>query len=117
MLRSRQEAKGHQWLQLDPQSVQTRAALHADYVSSATPTSAAAFTNHRSSRGVLQEQMQLTQGPQQAVLAAEAAGAAGLQHVHDEPSSLAAGSSDQLDLLHTCQRLVSGSLDDVVGLE
>lgn len=65
--------------------------------------------------GRLQQQLLPMAQMQQAVFAA-AAGGSGLEQVFDEPSSLA-GNSSQLDLLNSCQRAVSGSLDDVVGLE
>lgn len=67
--------------------------------------------------GQLQQQLRMDQMQQQTVLAAAAAaGSGGLEQVYDEPSSLV-GNSSQLDLLNSCQRTVSGSLEDVVGLE
>lgn len=66
--------------------------------------------------GRLQQQLLPMHQTQQVVFAAAAGGFGGLEQVFDEPSSLA-GNSSQLDLLNSCQRAVSGSLDDVVGLE
>lgn len=111
VLRSRQEARGAHWLQLE-QTTQTRA-LHAGLASSATTST----DFDQRSMGRMQQQLRLDQVQQRAVFAAAAAaGAGGLEQVYDEPSSLA-GNSSPLDLLNTCQRAVSGSLDDVHGLE
>jgi hypothetical protein len=59
--------------------------------------------------------LRIDQTQQQAVFAAASAGGGGLEQVMPDPAT--PGSNSQLDLLHTCQRTVSGSLDDVVGLE
>lgn len=115
VLRSRQEAtgtldKGPQWVQLE-QLTATRAAFTPDFTSSA-----ATSTPFEPSTAPVYQQLGIEQVHQQQAVVAAAAGAGGLQHMFEEPAS-SAGSSAQLDLLHTCQRTVSGSLDDVVGLE
>jgi hypothetical protein len=110
VLRSRQEARGAHWLQLEQTTQAT--ALHAGFASSATTSTA--FDQRSMVR--LQQQLRMDQVQQQTAVAAAAAAGAGLEQVNDEPSSLG-GNSSQLDLLNTCQRTVSGSLDDVHGLE
>jgi hypothetical protein len=57
------------------------------------------------------------QQPAQAMALAAAAASEGLQQVYDEPCSPTGNSCASLELLRSCQRSVSGSLDDVVGLE
>jgi hypothetical protein len=110
VLRSRQEARGAHWLQLEQT---TQAALHAGFASSATTSTAF----DPCSIGRMKQQLHMDQVQQQTVFAAAAAaGSGGLEQVYDEPSSLG-GNSSQLNLLNTCQRTVSGSLDDVHGLE
>jgi uncharacterized protein with NAD-binding domain and iron-sulfur cluster len=112
VLRARQEAtKGTHWLQLDQ-------------LASSGATASTAFG---CTPGPLQQQqLRLRAPPPQqqqqaaaiaAAAAAVAAGSEGLQQVYDEPSSPSSSSAASLELLRSCQRSVSGSLCDVVGLE
>lgn len=90
------------------------AALHSDNIPGAATSTAADTPSTAPGINLLLSHAQQVQ--QQAVFAASASGPGGLQQAFETASSPMASSS-QLALLHTCQKSVSGSLDDVMGLE
>lgn len=111
VLRARQDSKGPQWVQFE----QSRIPLNPCFTSSAT-TASTALNGDACSTGRLQQLLRLEQVQPQAVLAA-AAGSGDMQQVFSQGLSTPTGNSSQMDLYNTCSRTVSGSLDDVVGLE
>jgi hypothetical protein len=110
VLRGRQEGRGPQWLQLE--QVAPFPGAHGPSQLTASGATSTALGSHSSGRML---PLRMDQAQQHAVFAAASVGGGGLEQVLSDPAT--PGSNSQLDLLHTCQKTVSGSLDDVVGLE